>query len=37
LDPAQLKARMHATFSKLPRGDYKAAGHLPQLTSLIVA
>jgi zinc protease len=31
LDPAQLKARITATFGKLPRGDYKAPA-LPQLT-----
>lgn len=30
LDPAQLKARITATFAKLPRGDYKAPA-LPQL------
>ena len=30
LDAAQLKARIAATFGKLPRGDYKAAA-LPQL------
>ena len=31
LDPVQLKARITATFGKLPRGDYKAPA-LPQLT-----
>jgi zinc protease len=31
LDPVQLKARITASFGKLPRGDYKAPA-LPQLT-----